>query len=695
MLRCTFSLLFLIAALGTFGQSSVSVQQEAIQLKKKLLEYHVSPRRIDDQFSADVYNRFINSLDPDKLYFSQQDLNDLKPFETKLDDELDGISWNFLGHVTRKFKENLERSEKIVIKHTAEPFDFGKDEIYRSDTIPALDASENETRWRIHLKFETLNELIRLRASMASVSDKEFLAKKEGEARQRARKSSLRMISRILHHPTGYENYMESLFLRSIGLAFDPHNTHFSFTEMEDYMTSLSTEGYYFGITIAENERGEIIVDELTPGGPAWKSGKVHSGDVIEQVRWGGNAWIEVRDMSKDEMNELLLDSHQTVMEFMLVRAGGIQNTVLLKKEKMDADENAVKSFLLQGDQRKIGYISLPGFYGAWGDKESARCANDVAKEILKLRKENIDGLILDVRFNRGGSLYEAVAMAGIFIDAGPMGLLRDQSEAVASVKDMNRGTVYDGPLVLMVNGLSASASEFLAAALQDYNRAIIVGGKTYGKATGQRILPMQPGKNEIDSSLDMKSGWGFSTITAMKIYRVTGKTAQKTGVIPDILLPDIYSNLKFGEAYATGALAPDSVVKKTYYSPLKSLPLAELRQKSKERVARSSAFDLTLKYSEEVVKSKERLDTIPLNWTKYNTLVEREAEVFKVLREVEDQGTSAFTVAAHSFEKQRMQVDEFVRQRNEGWMKNLMRDISLEEAFFIICDYIAVSSAN
>jgi carboxyl-terminal processing protease len=285
--------------------------------------------------------------------------------------------------------------------------------------------------------------------------------------------------------------------------------------------------------------------------------------------------------------------------------------------------------------------------------------------------------------------------MAGIFIDAGPMGILKDQSGLVASVKDMNRGTVYDGPLVLMVNGLSASASEFLAAALQDYNRAIVVGSKTYGKATGQKIFPMQPGKTDIDPSLDLKSGWGFSTITAMKIYRITGKTAQKTGVIPDIILPDVYDYANFGEAYATGALPSDSVVKKTYYTPLKPLPLTELKQKSKERVAGSNAFNLTQKYSRQVVEMKERLDTISLNWTQYNALVEKEAQVFKMLRDIGDDPASPYSVTAHSFEKQRMQVDEYVRQRNEGWIKNLTRDISLEEAFYIICDYIAATSAN
>lgn len=361
MLRCTFSLVFLIAGLSTFGQTSVSVQQEAIQLKKKLLEFHVSPRPIDDKFSVDVFDFLLKSLDPDKLYFTQQDLNELKAFRTKIDDELEGVSWNFLVEITSRFKKNLQRSEKVVMKHTAEPFDFTKDEIYYSDTSWTLDESENERRWKLHLKFETLNELIRLRAGVPTDTEKEFLQKKEGEARQGVRKSSLRLISRILQHPSGYENHVASLFLRAISLAFDPHSTHFSFTEMQDYMTSLSTEGYYFGITIDENESGEIIIDELTPGGPAWKSGKVHSGDVIEQVRWGGNAWIEVSGMSKEEMNELLLDSHQVVMEFMLVQAGGIQKTVLLKKEKMEADENAVKSFVLEGEKR-IGYISLPVF---------------------------------------------------------------------------------------------------------------------------------------------------------------------------------------------------------------------------------------------------------------------------------------------------------------------------------------------
>jgi carboxyl-terminal processing protease len=285
--------------------------------------------------------------------------------------------------------------------------------------------------------------------------------------------------------------------------------------------------------------------------------------------------------------------------------------------------------------------------------------------------------------------------MAGIFIDAGPMGLIMDKTGEVVSIKDMNRGTVYDGPLVLMVNGLSASASEFLAAALQDYKRAVIVGSKTYGKATGQRILPMQPGKLELDHTLDINSGWGFSTITSMKIYRVTGKTAQKYGVKPDILLPDLYDLAALGESHATGALSSDSVTKKTYYTPLPPLPLEKLRSKSNLRVNLSEAFQLTRECSFQFAALNDKLDTISLSWNAYQETSERRDALFSKLQESHSKPTKSFQIGAHAFGQQRLQMDDYARKQNELWIEKLSRDISLEEAYLIICDYIAVGSAN
>ena len=694
MLRSFFNVLLVIITIATQAQSPVSVQQEAAAFKKNLLEHHVSPRPIDDAFSNDAFDLFLKQLDPNRHYFSQQDIAQISAYRNMIDDELNGSSWQILPEVTQRLAKNLRTARTIIEQHTAKPFDFTTNEFYYNNLEWPADEKEMHRRWLQHLKLETLNELIRLKKSSRSGSDANFLKTKEAEARSTTQKSAIRAVQRIAEHPMGYEEYVASLYLRAVGLAFDPHSIHLSFSEMNDYITSLGTEGYYFGITISENEQGEMIIDELTPGGAAWRSGIVHSGDIIEKIRWGANEWIEVSSMSRGELNDLLMESNHIVMEFMLVEGSGLRKNVLLKKEKIESEENVVKSLILAG-KKKIGYISLPGFYSSWGGSESSRCANDVAKEILKLKKENIDGLILDVRFNGGGSLYEAVAMAGIFIDAGPMGLIKDKTGEVISIKDMNRGTVYDGPLALMVNGLSASASEFLAAALQDYHRAVIVGSKTYGKATGQRILPMQPGKLELDHTLDINSGWGFSTITSMKIYRVTGKTAQKYGVKPDILLPDLYDLASLGESHATGALSSDSVTKKTYYTPLPTLPVQELRSKSNLRVNTSEAFQLTRECSLQFAALEDKIDTISLSWNGYQETAERRDALFAKLQESHSKPLKSFQIASHAFGQQRLQMDDYARKQNELWIEKLSRDISLEEAYFIICDYIAVGSAN
>lgn len=693
MLRCFFNVLLVLIGFAALAQSPVSVQQEASQFKKNLLEHHVGPRPIDDAFSKDAFDLFLKQLDPNRHYFSQKDIAQISAYRNTIDDEINGSSWQLLPEVTQRLSKNLKSIKTIIEQHTAKPFDFSKDELYYSNKEWPADEKEMQTRWLQHLKVETLNELIRLKKSQ-SANDAKFLQTKEVEARSNTKKSAIRSVQRIVEHPMGFEDYVASLYLRAIGLAFDPHSVHLSYSEMNDYITSLGTEGYYFGITITENERGEMIIDELTPGGAAWRSGIVQSGDVIEKVRWGANEWIEVSGMSRGELNDLLMESNHVVMEFVLREGSGVRKNVVLKKEKMESDDNVVKSLILAGKKR-IGYISLPGFYSAWSGSESSRCANDVAKEILKLKKENIDGLILDVRFNGGGSLYEAVAMAGIFIDAGPMGMIKDNTGVVNSIKDMNRGTVYDGPLVLMVNGLSASASEFLAAALQDYKRAVVVGSTTYGKATGQRIFPMQPGKVELDHTLDINSGWGFSTITAMKIYRVTGKTAQKYGVTPDILIPDLYDLAGLGESHATGALSSDSVKKKAYYTPLNPLPVQELRSKSNLRVSASEAFTLTGECSKEIGAFQQKLDTVSLSWPEYRRIADRRTALFSRLQEMSSQRVPPFKINAHAFGQQRLQMDEYAKQQNDSWVEKLSRDISLEEAYFIICDYIAVGSAN
>ncbi len=689
MLRYILKTVFLTVSIYTLAQQPASFQNEALKLKKLILQHHFDPRPVNDLFSAKVFDHVLDALDPERLYFTQQDITVLSTFKNKIDDDLTGNSWNFLPALTERYRQSLLRSEAMITRHTKAPFDLSKNELFISDTAWAPNDAASASLWLKNLKYETLDELIQLQKRSAEVTDSEFIAKREPDARQRVQRNSLRMIHRILNHASGYENHVASQFLQSVSLAFDPHSSYLSLAQMENFLASLSTEGYYFGISVDENDRGEIVITQLTPGGPAWKSGEVHAGDIVEQIRWEGSEWIEVDGMTRDEFDNLLQESIRNSIEFTLKETGGIEKTVRLRKEKMSAEENRVKSFILEGD-KKIGYVSLPGFYTDWGDEEGSRCANDVAKEILKLKKENIDGLVLDVRYNRGGSLKEAVAMAGIFIDAGPMGVLKIKGGTTQSEKDVNRGTVYDGPLLLMVNGLSASASEFLAAALQDYHRGIIVGSRTYGKATGQEVFSLEPDeKNTSASAAAKKMGWGYTTITTLKIYRVTGKTAQKRGVTPDVVLPDLYDFIEFREENLEDALSSDSISRKIYYTPLGLLPVCELKEKSEVRISKNPAFQTTIQCSKALGGLATKLDSVSLNWSAYKKLITDEGTQFKLLKEITEKPTNAFKVSNHVFDKQRIERDEYIRQVNEVWAKNLVRDISLEEAFFIICDYI------
>lgn len=656
-MKLFYYLLFLsIASIASHAQPAKNILQESGLLKSALLKNHFNAPSLDNTFSLLVYNSTLNELDPDKLFFTEKDLQGLKVYQNTIDDELKENKLSFLTAVSQLYKVSLARAESAVQQSTVGALDLVTKEILKVDTLwPADNLALNE-QWRQEIKYNVLVRLAELQGEYLSIPDIEFLKKFEADARQRVKLTKLRSIKRILDYPEGFENYVASVYLKSIASAFDPHSAYMSSREMESFITSLSTEGYYFGITINENERGDIVIGQLTPGGSAWKSGAVHAGDVIRQLQWEGKELIDLEGIGIEEANEMLEVSNHTTLEFTLSNLAGQRSVVKLKKEKIESQENIVKSFILHGD-KKIGYISLPGFYTNWGEGGGSNCANDVATEILKLKKENIEGLIMDVRFNGGGSLGEAVAMSGIFIDAGPMGLLKDKAGVITTVKDINRGTVYDGPLILLVNELSASASEFLAAALQDYHRAIIVGGQTYGKATMQDVVPLDPKGNKNALTSDTKSKLGFAKITIGKIYRITGKTAQLVGVTPDISLPDAISQLKFREAYTPLALPSDSVQKKTYYQTLGLLPLVELKTKSQSRVTGNMQFEMLEQYGKWVAVRQNEIEPVTLTWQHFKKQIASDEQEYLKLKNGLNAGTSSFKVTGHRFQQQQMQM--------------------------------------
>jgi carboxyl-terminal processing protease len=285
----------------------------------------------------------------------------------------------------------------------------------------------------------------------------------------------------------------------------------------------------------------------------------------------------------------------------------------------------------------------------------------------------------------------EAVAMSGIFIDAGPIGILKNKTGESITLKDINRGTIFDGPLVVLVNSMSASASEFLAAALQDYQRAIIVGSQTYGKATAQSLFSLDPDNPSFPpASSKISKETGYASVTLQKIYRINGKTAQLKGVTPHILLPDLFDSLHYSEKYQKVPLSSDSVLKKTYYQPLKLLPVKELQHKSSQRVGAHAGFAKVRQMSSVLAKQADHKEPISLRWSDFKKHTEFQYNTFHT--EIQEPSVNSFHVSHGTFEKQRMQMDPYLEEFNKAWIKKLQTDISLEEGFNIICDYIDIT---
>lgn len=604
------SCIFFFTAAGILLCQHAAVSQDAETSKqakilvKTLTQNHFSPRKVDDSLSADILRQFIKSLDPEDLLFSHQDYQQMLEFQYLIDDDLSGKSWAFLPMATALYKERLLDAESTIKQLMLKPLNFSKDEVIQFQQQrdqESYTGEELQLRWEKRLKYKTLLQVYFAYDSLADTKGVQALVL---DAQKYVMLREERRINRVLDYNKGFDRYVALIFLNAITSCFDPHSVYLSHEEWAAFRSELSVESLSFGLYLDEEKNGQVRVSRLVPGGPAWKSGAFNKGDILLAMRPLKAKTIDLQGMDIEEVMALLADQSLTVAEFKLKKTTGAIKAVQLAKEKVDQEENMVQSFILNADV-KIGYISLPGFYTEWENMSGLGCANDVAKEIVKLKAEHIKGLILDLRNNGGGSIDEALNLAGIFIDEGPLYVVKYKDGKPETVKDMNRGTIYDGPLLLMVNGHSASASELVAAALQDYNRAVIVGSPTFGKASGQAIFPLDHSLQNLQA---MSTDMGVVSTTMLKLYRIKGNSIQAKGLTPDIMLPEVNFDA-YKEVDLPFALPNDAVVKKVYYTPLPALPIDILRENSEKRVRSDPGFSALSKVIvPEVIE-------VPLQW--------------------------------------------------------------------------------
>jgi carboxyl-terminal processing protease len=699
MKRIVTAISFIVLLLnGAMYAQLPALQQKAIILKRMVELKHYSPKPVDDSFSVSVFKAILNATDPRQLLFTAADYQQLAAFSTTLDDELQGKGWSFLDKFSQLYKSAVIRADSIVNKLLQKPFDFAAADVLnqsgRADVFNfSPDTAALTNRWSRYLKYVILDQVYDETTSDSTkkISLKAGLSSLEPAIREKVKKTELKSLKRILDYPAGFSVLVNELYLNAIAACFDPHTNYFSPQGKEEFQAELSTEAFFFGIIFGENEKGKIIIDKLTPGGPAWKSGEINKGDELISLQWEGKEVQDMTGATMEEVFEVVDESIHDKLLFRFRKTDGTISMVFLRKEKSDNEENIVKSFVLKGE-KKIGYILLPGFYTEWENETGSSCANDVAKEILKLKKENIDGLILDVRFNGGGSVGEALEMIGIFVDEGPLTAIKSKDGKQVTLKDPNRGTIYDGPMTLMINGQSASASEMLASSLQDYNRAVIIGSNTYGKATMQQMFAL-----DTITSKTVTGGEKFDMvkITTGKLYRLTGQTAQLSGVTPDVVLPDAFDGLEIGERFEKNVLPADSSKRNNYYKPLAYLPVNELSRRSVARINANPEFQLIKKI---IAGQKNEMQattrTIPLKAELFEKWM-KEKELNMQAMKGEGKAAIKYTVENHAADKQLLLNNPYARERNAAWLENLADNIYIQEAYLVVTDLINLQKAT
>ncbi len=657
-------------------------------------EAHFKPKKIDDVFSREMLKKFTNDLDDEKSIFIQEDIDLFKKYATVIDDEIHGKELESFYTINSIYLKRLNEVSLIYPQILSKPFDFSKDEKIQMDP-DKLNYPKNITDryevWRRKLKYNVLAKYVDLqeeREKNKNQKDAIFKADStlEREAREQVRKQMDRYFTTKKNRETQDENF--STFVNALTSMMDPHTDYFPPVDLRSFNESMSGRFYGIGAQLKEDD-GRIIITSLVAGGPAWKSGELKENDEIIKVAEGDNEPVDVTGYAVSDAVKLIRGTNGSVVKLTIKKIDGTVKIISLVREKVNTEEIFAKSAIIKNDVYKIGYIYLPEFYADFEMSNGARCAADVAKEIEKLKQENVDGIILDLRGNGGGSLYDVVQMAGLFINSGPICQVKGRDESPEVLPDRDPSLQYDGPLEVMVDGTSASASEIFAAAIQDYKRGLIIGSKsTYGKGTVQRNIPLN-GKFDMFASDNPTDELGSLKLTLQKFYRISGGATQLRGVTPDIVLPDRYDYLKFRERDNKYALGWDEIPKASY-NLWNSTP---------------SIYDLVPSVNEEVLKNK-KLDSIrnDIKWLEkfinkeYSLNIEKYKEEQKQFKMVNKQMDELMKLS-YSINFSNLIADtakinsaEDKIEKNKQWIKVRANDIYIDQAVKVM-DKLIIST--
>ncbi len=653
---------------------------------------HYSPKKIDDKFSKEVLDKYEETLDPDKYIFFQKDIDDFKKYQDKIDDEIHGSPLESFFTISKTYLARIDEVSKFYKDILAKPFDFTKDESLQLDgdkrSFPNSEA-ERFDYGRKRLKYLVLGRFIDLQDERDKhVAAKDSIFKKDGskadstlerDARGIVSRQMDRYFQTLKNHNTSDDMFSD--FVNAITGSMDPHTTYFAPVDKRSFDELLSGTFFGIGAQLKEDD-GKIKIASLITGGPAWKSGDIQPEDEIVKIAQGGDVPVDVTGYAVTDAVKLIRGAQKgSEVRLTLKKADGSIKVVPITRDKISLDDTFAKSAIVNGTH-KIGYIYLPEFYADFDDPSGRRSATDVAKEVEKLKAENVEGIVIDLRGNGGGSLNDVVDMAGLFIKDGPICQVKGRDDRANILSDRDKDVLYNGPLAVMVDELSASASEIFAAAIQDYHRGIIIGStSTYGKGTVQRSISLDPqSENAMFNKPD--EGLGDIKLTFRKFYRINGGATQLRGVVPDIVIPDRLENVKFREKDNPDALSWDEIPKANYTTWNPGYSFNSVISKVNSEINQSTRFK---GIREDVSLLDEYNDKeTPLNIVKYR---QKLAEVKSTSKNLEDLTKLPADLKISNVVKDSIAIgdDKDKIAKNKQFLKRLGTDIYVDETVKVI----------
>jgi carboxyl-terminal processing protease len=656
-----------------------------IELLKYVLEKgHYQSQDVNDELSVKVFNSYLDMIDPQKKYFLNSDLKEFKKYEKLIDDQWLSYDLTFFNLTHERLVQRISEVELFLPILFKKTFEFESDEKINVDfenlSFPKND-KERKDRWRKQLKFSMLDlyDIKILDQKKLVESNSDHVKKSKSDLL----KESLEIVKNNINDIFDLMNDLErkdwfSNYVNSFVTQYDPHTIYFKPEDKERFDVNIS--GRFDGIGARLQKRdGGIEIVQIILGGPLWKDKKIEAGDEIIKVGEPGNDPVNVIGMRIDDAIKLIKGPKGTVVELTVRRKADNEiKTFPITRDEVVLEESYAKSTLIKKNNKTYGLITLPKFYVDFNDYKEINCASDVKNEIINLKKEGIEGLVLDLRNNGGGALQTVVDMTGLFIETGPIVQVKSIGNRKKVLYDKDPSVIWDGPLVILVNQMSASASEIMAAALQDYERAVVVGSdNTFGKGTVQNVLDLNRFLSNSDFDL------GALKITTEKFYRINGGSVQLKGVESDIVTPNTYSHIEIGEADEKNPLKWDQIDRAQFRKWDGYYNLESVINDSKLRISKNELFSLidqNAKWFSERRKNK----SYSLNYDAFKNEQKNNKQKLKKFDRIKDYNNN-LNFNLLSDQSSKIKDSEEYKENRKRWHDRLKSDIYINESINVL----------